>query len=804
MVPSDSSKPVLLSRTFAGNNNAAMKKEWGTLRMTRASSQATEEDCDEDLSHRTEASTLPDLVDVLERGLAKCLADYRAEAEELLSQHLEMLEDMQGASNLQVANLRAENNVLRERLGLPLTNQAQQVLFQCAEPPKKKGKVTARTKFHGDDEKPTLQRGTSRSDDADGKLLNVRKRADRQQPPAGSWQSFVAWVPNGASLQNPEPWRPLPQQEPTQSSLQQLRRGTTVGLGRKQSDANTHQMSGVLPGALAMPATFAAPAVPGILEEQAAGKSEDSDDSQSEKSSMAGQEQFQMLEVWQASTRQKRKLKSGINNYDSDSSRPFCEEEVELHQNHPPYVLNPDSHVRVSWDLLSLFMVVYDMVMIPMEAFEMPKNMFLVFMEWTTRLFWTLDMGWSCCTGIVQTDGNVEYDMRVIIRRYAKSWLALDLVIVCSDWAEVIFSSGSMAMISFARSTRIIRVVRLLRLVRMQEIISSVTERIQSDNLGQLAHLTKLLTLVLFLSHFTACTWWMLGDRTTAEPTWVKQNLYKDSPLESQYMVSLHWALSQFSGGMEEITPASVPERLYAVAIGTLSYMVALVMVGTFTSSLTQQYIIGGSGARQMATLKTYLKQNSLSKIITKRVLRNAKHAISGDLTPDSVELLHVISEPLKVEMHYEIYSQILTCHPFFLELLTERSPVIRPICHRAMSMLLLSNSDIVFSLGEEPPEPKMYFASAGTLEYTDAYGEVTTVSDRSFFSEAALWTTWRHRGTLMAVTDVKIAMLDAQNFQDICRRYMRRHEAGLRMMCYAQAFVEELNKNEHQTDIAI
>jgi hypothetical protein len=37
------------------------------------------------------------------------------------------------------------------------------------------------------------------------------------------------------------------------------------------------------------------------------------------------------------------------------------------------------------------------------------------------------------------------------------------------------------------------------------------------------------------------------------------------------------------------------------------------VMLGVFTSGLTQQYIIGGSGARQLATLKRYLKQNNVA-----------------------------------------------------------------------------------------------------------------------------------------------------------------------------------------------
>ena len=95
-----------------------------------------------------------------------------------------------------------------------------------------------------------------------------------------------------------------------------------------------------------------------------------------------------------------------------------------------------------------------------------------------------------------------------------------------------------------------------------------------------------------------------------------------------------------------------------------------------------------GSGQRQMAALKTYLqlslacsfrvfpfrhlaiqrlwrllaglaehslqqnlfqnrlrRQNHIPKNLTKRLCRSAKHAISGDLTPDSVQLLAVPSQ---------------------------------------------------------------------------------------------------------------------------------------------------------------
>lgn len=44
---------------------------------------------------------------------------------------------------------------------------------------------------------------------------------------------------------------------------------------------------------------------------------------------------------------------------------------------------------------------------------------------------------------------------------------------------------------------------------------------------------------------------------------------------------------------------AGASEHILEVLIGLTIFVIALVMLGVFTSGLTQQYIIGGSGARQ-------------------------------------------------------------------------------------------------------------------------------------------------------------------------------------------------------------
>lgn len=765
--------------------------------------QAKSEEQQAENKHR---SPLHQKIMALESGLASCLSAYRRDAEEVLATHLKELEDLHAAHDLEVSVLRGENFILREKLGIkPGESGAETILFQTTTPTEaddKKKKKNKRGK-RDDDDDDGMGRKTKMAwgdDEDNGFSVKNYKSGNKKHndAPAGTWQPFVAWIPNGAGLGRPEPWKPLTAQDMELmkgNANPKTQKGAKQKKDKSQVDEDNASPTGVVPNA---------------IEDKPSEKDHDSDEDSNKSSDLDEGGKLYLLDVWQASKTQKHKMNRGSGVGDTESSSPFREEEEGFPaQERPPYILNPDSNLRISWDLASVFMVVYDAIMIPMTPFNVEDHPFPQFMDWVTRIFWTLDIGWSCCTGLVLADGTVEYRMNVILNRYARTWLTLDLFIVGSDYTTLFFTAEGTSLIELGRVFRIARVVRLLRLVRMQEIIANITERIQSDTILLALQIMKHFVIALYVSHVIGCCWWGIGSLSADNPdvssAWVESYSAVDGT--RKYLISLHWAISQLSGGMDEVTPLNTLERFYAVVVSISAFMVAVVMLSTLTSSLTQQYIIGGSGARQMANLKKYLKQNYCPKNLTKRVCRNAKHAISGDLTADAVELLNVISEPLKIEMHYEMYSRILYRHPFFLELLAgPHHQLCRWVCHRAMSILLLALGDVVFGRGEEPSEPKMYFVASGTLEYLDGYGETTAVTERQWLAEAALWTTWRHRGTLTAQSDVKMALLDSQGFQDICKRHFRKaKDAALYIKQYAEGFIEELNlESNNATDLPI
>lgn len=750
-------------------------------------------------STATEDGNLVKHVDEMEVALGEAFREHRLRVEEILEKHLENMETAHHAIDLERSKLRAENAMLREKLRLKPEEVAlpQAVMLHGSaeqkSPRKDRGNV-----------RKNLQKGDrGNRDEALAAPLKVVSHRKGGAGPSGAWTQFVAWVPAGSALQTPQPWKELPADAMGNLGVNHCNMGNSPSSHRKG-------------GAMVQGTSSRGPEMYSILPGRVMDKDEESGDGEDGEAEV--KPKYVVAPVFEATAEElevaRKKIAAGIvkqSHANADAKVAATktgrdmEEEAALFADtigtRPWYMIHPHSRGRIVWDCLSLFLVVYDMIMVPMGVFALRSNFFLALMEWTTRMFWTCDMFVYQLTAVVMADGSVNFNWMFIIKRYMRTWLALDSFIVISDWCELATAQAdSLSLGKATRAFRIVRVVRLLRLVRMREVMEQIQERIQSDKLAFLTILVNICLFIISVAHIMACLWWGVGNRDDPKAnSWISHSSIFDAPVDVQYLTSLHWSVSQFSGGMDEITPGSGLERFFAVCVWIFAFVASAVVVSFLTSKLTQLYIIDGARSRQLLMLRQYLKQNTISSNLSLRMQRSAQHALSADLTADVVDLLPVVSEPLRIEMHYEMYFPSLRLHPFFAETGADSPQVIRRICHFAMSTLLLATGDIVFSKGELPREPKMFIMSRGQLEYAGA-GELQLVVEKTIVAEAALWTVWRHQGVLTALSDVKLFMLDARTFQEIGERFKELGTFDCRL--YAQDFVAMLNKADPPTDL--
>lgn len=471
-------------------------------------------------------------------------------------------------------------------------------------------------------------------------------------------------------------------------------------------------------------------------------------------------------------------------------------------------MVHPNARGRAIWDLLSLILVSYDTITIPMELLEPKSNWFTDSMAWITRLFWTCDMPASFCTGFVSPTGVVEMRFREVVRRYTRSWLILDVLVVTIDWFEVfatVHSSLGYARVGKAsRIFRILRLIRLMRLIKMGQVVKLLTERIFSEFLIIVFDIVKSLMIIVGVAHLAACVWYGIGAAPDPdELSWMNSMPagFTDRDLSYRYFTVLHWALSQFSGGMSEMSPTNFWERFYNIMCYLLAFVVAAIFVSSLTSSMTRLIVIGSQQSTQTALLRRYLLQNNISSGLAWRIQRNANFAMSErekNMHESQIEMLQIVSGPLRVELHFEIYIPVLTRHRFFLRYTEECPQVMRKVCHGAVAHFQVSHGDVVFSFGENPSEPKVYFPKSGELEYMKMDGSTSVVDNKMWVAEAVLWTSWTHRGQLTAMTDCQITVLKAKAFQDIVVEF-EHHMFDPKT--YASEFVADLNRCE-QTEI--
>lgn len=257
-------------------------------------------------------------------------------------------------------------------------------------------------------------------------------------------------------------------------------------------------------------------------------------------------------------------------------------------------------------------------------------------------------------------------------------------------------------------------------------------------------------------------------------------------------MTSFHWSLTQFAGSME-VMPATTAERTFAVVVLVAAYIVSAVFLSFITSSMTRLNMISGKEASMFKALQDYLLDRGISRKLMMRVQRNANHALvqSRQNCPEKdIELLHLISEPLRMEIHFELHVPVLQAHPLFRRIRDDNPALVRKLSHSAVCTLGLWPGDLVFAHGEVKQPPEMYFIMKGTAEYKQAFG-ITEVEVGAWVAEQVLWCEWAHQGLLNARTECELLVLNADLFRTIARQI---GNPNLNLGRYAGEYVKSMN----------
>lgn len=441
-------------------------------------------------------------------------------------------------------------------------------------------------------------------------------------------------------------------------------------------------------------------------------------------------------------------------------------------------VIQPNAPQRLLWDLAGLLFLMHDLIWIPLLMCGAPEGDASDIIQWVLRIYWTFDIPGSFMTGFVDQDGEAVMDSQKVAARYCRGWLFFDMILVLSDWIEMVLveAQGLLRSARFGklmRTMRVIRMIRLARLAKLPGILSKFLEHIFAESTVMVMSITQITAVFLGFCHIVACIWFKLAADHEDSDNWLEVNNLGITITGESYAVSMHWAVTCFIGNME-VYAQNTDERVFSIVVLIMSFLASASFVSAITTSITRLQIINGNEQTQFSTLRIFLRSQAVSAKLALRITKSAKWAVKAqkhNVNEKDVDLLCIVSNPLKVEMHYDIHSRHLRVHALLRLYCSLNPPAMRRICHDGISTLTITSTEIVFRRGARSDPGSMLFVTHGALAYTtDDREDKMRVETGQYAVEQAIWlANWVHRGKMIGgSTESTLMRLHAEKFQEI------------------------------------
>lgn len=462
-------------------------------------------------------------------------------------------------------------------------------------------------------------------------------------------------------------------------------------------------------------------------------------------------------------------------------------------------VLDPQSRCRIMWAAIGVTLMLYDLVMLPMQAFELPENALSTFVAWFSQFFWTLDIFLSFFTGVYI---NTELVKRLgaIAKSYAKSWLLFDVLVVTPIWLVMLLGTESSTTNSLQafKYVRMLRFMRLLRLAKFSRMLGEALAGINSPVIMLVLGMVKLMGCMAVLSHVNACLWYAAGQASS--DGWTKS--YSGNSTLYQYLASMHWALTQFQGTSEITVGGSAGERAYAVVTVLLSMLILSTFVSSLTNMMMQLQALQEQRTVQQRAVRCYLSSNSISNSLSSRVKQyiewKQKHQKKSK---DDEEVMQLLPIQLMMDLQEEVRGPVLAQHKFLRMFRFVYPRLTRRVTHMAVQQLNPAPDELIFSAQES--STRMYFVLSGELKYTLVRRKTCNTTVRlgdqvltqdQYLSEAALWMHWQHRGDLVVTNFANLLTIVSLQFQSLIQTHPPAYAS---CVLYARRYINAIARVE-------
>lgn len=218
----------------------------------------------------------------------------------------------------------------------------------------------------------------------------------------------------------------------------------------------------------------------------------------------------------------------------------------------------------------------------------------------------------------------------------------------------------------------------------------------------------------------------------------------------------------------------NVQERGFNVVVLLFAMVVFSSFVSSITSAMTRLRNLKATEVTQHFLLRKFLRENHISRDLSTRVTRYIDLVVGihkRKTDRSRVELLRMLSQPLHLELQREIFEPILLLNPYFLTYSHTSPSAMSQLCFLGVNKYSISKGDNLFHIGAECKS--MFILTVGSLFYRREKGikgvrRLSVLRAGNSFCEAVLWMPWVHRGTMRALIESDLVLLDSRQFREV------------------------------------
>jgi len=476
-------------------------------------------------------------------------------------------------------------------------------------------------------------------------------------------------------------------------------------------------------------------------------------------------------------------------------------------------ILFPTGRRKVMWSFIGVLLIMYDVIMMPLSAFSLERNIAMKIVEYVCASFWGMDIVVTFRTAFF-VGPHLETRGSLIAANYAKTWLCADLIMVATDILGLVENIivGS-SVVRSTRALRVVRSLRILRLVKIQAFLLQVEEHVNSNVLILVFTLFRMIFLLLIAVHTSSCGWYAIGE--SSPNGWTAHFTTESHGFIFWYFASSRWMLAQLNGKTDTDVDRTAVEMAYTCVVAIIFAVVVMaVFISNITKTLMEIATISEGKTRMHRLVQVYLKNHGVHGEIASKVRHHVAEAVQEnrqkewDIESKVVKLLPL---QLQKELLYVIRSPILKVHPLFNHTKKDAPQAMRQICYRAVHPALVQRGEIVFDAGDACHQ--MFFIAAGHFRYmrertspgssfedlTNDVMHVETLGKGMWICEPSLWVQWINQGQLESASESVLLEIEADDFAKAIDHYKEAKDIAAE---YCQLFICALMQKEELSDI--